>query len=456
MLTEARWQCPAAWGETLSAYSKIFVFAIFSILGLSFSAMTGALYWEFADNWRQPSFEGSLWFDLMTHHSHMFVFFPLFGTVALVAFFLPAAVFVDMYFHRARREKNDIPFARFRFVTGFIVLCAASAGIAWAFNAGDEAGLWQLKPDLVREAPASTARTQANTTACAVPGPDGTCLRVTFPTAFANVREVSQRRARLGDLTRDCQPDSLIEAARAAAPKRFCFVTARYSPDPTALDSKLLTDTACCRAMTRFETDVRTLYEAGPQNRSLLDRLQPAALTLKVFFLLVVLVISILLAARRPRILSDYPGLARRIDRGVLIGTAAMLFLPFMNHAYLLSTELIYGPNQPLVDASGVSFYRVPHLLSVAFGIWAFIVMLYFVHREDKEAERASKVIGTILSGVFVLKYETIIDYAVRFAGPGAGNQAMLALAAIALAMWLALVYLKLYRSPRPEDAAPA
>ena len=444
---EARLWFASSGEQTLSVYSKIFVLVIFSALTLSFWAMTGILYWEFVDDWRRPAFEGTLWFDLMTHHTHMFVFFPLFGTVALMAFFLPACVFVDMYFHRARREKNDIPLARVRFVTGCVVISALAAAIAWGFNAGDEAGIWQLRPELVRE-------TTTAGSVCAVPGPGGNCRRVTFPVALANVRRVSQHRERLGDLRRDCQTDPLIEDNRAEEPKRFCFVTAKYSPEPHVLAPQLLADPACCQAMQRFETEVRTLYEADPGNRSHLDRLQPLTLGLKVFFLLVVLAISILLAARRARILSDYPSVAHRIDRGVLIGTVAMLFLPFMNHAYLLSSELLYGPNQPMVDATGVSFYRVPYLLSGAFGVWAFIVMLYFVRREDKEAERTSKIIGTILSGVFVMSYDQMVDYAVRFMGPGAGNQSMIALVVLAAGMWLTLIWLKLADGDpsRPRD----
>lgn len=120
------------------------------------------------------------------------------------------------------------------------------------------------------------------------------------------------------------------------------------------------------------------------------------------------------------------------------------------------STELLYGPNQPLVDSDGVSFYRVPHALSVAFGIWGFFILLFFIHREDKDAERMSKIIGTIASGLFVLNYDTIINYAVRFAGPGAGNQSVAALISIATCLLLALVVLKAFASaPRPVLCAP-
>ncbi|MBU2531629.1 MAG: hypothetical protein KKB37_02725 [Alphaproteobacteria bacterium] len=416
--------------------SKAFVFIVFASLGASFWATTGLLYWEFSENWRLPVFEGALWFDLMTHHSHVFLFFPLFGTVALFAFFLPAAVFVDMYWRRAKQPENDIPFGKVRFLVGFTVTIALSGSIAYALSLGDETALWQIKREaLVRDGGSGQV--------CAARGQDGTCARVTFVTALANVRRVSQDRERLTDLKRSCDRDPLIEQRSRPEPRRFCFVTAQYARDADQLQASLLDDKACCAAINRFETAVHRLHLATPDNRSWLDRVQGVTLASKVFFLLVILIISVLLAFRRNRIVSQYGDIAHRIDRGVLIGAIAMLFLPFMNHAYLLSTELIYGPNQPLVDASGVSFYRVPYLLSICFGIWGFFIMLFFIRRNDKEAERMSKIIGTIASGVFVLKYDTFIDYAVRFAGPGAGNQSVLALTLIAVGMLAILVWLK-------------
>jgi uncharacterized membrane protein (DUF485 family) len=429
----------------MSLSSKIFVFIIFAILGASFWATTGILYWEFSDNWRQPAFEGTLWFDLLTHYSHVFLFFPLYGTVALFAFFLPATVFVDMYWRKADRPENNIPYAKVRFVGGFLIAAALSAGIAYGFSLGDETALWQIK----REELIKGSKTGES---CALLGRNGQCDRVTFPTALENVRRVSQDRAQLTDLKRKCGRDPLIEELIAPAPKRYCFVTAKYSRDPDTLKASLLNDDECCNALRRFETDARNIHQASPQHRSLLDKVQNATLGLKIFFLLVVLIISVLLAFRRPRIMAQYGTFAHRIDRGVLIGTIAMLVLPFMNHAYMLSTELIYGSNDLMSGNAGVSFYRVPYMLSIAFGIWGFFIMLFFIRREDKDAERMSKIIGTIASGVFVVKYDEIINYAVRFAGPGAGNQAVIALVGIAVAMWLALVLLKAFRSKPAQD----
>jgi len=422
----------------MSPYSRAFVCVIFALLALSFWATTGALYWEFSDNWRRPQFEGSLWFDVMTHYSHMFLFFPLFGTVALFAFFLPATAFVDMYWRPADQPGNEIPHAKLRFVGGFLGAIAISAGMAYGLSLGNETALWQIKPELLREG-------GTNGRPCALLGPDGACQRVTFPTALANVRRVSQDRERLTDLKRTCGRDPLVEQIRGPEPKRYCFVTAQYSRDPEKLQSELLDDNACCAALQRFETDARNVHLAKPDNSSLLDRTHSITLGLKIFFLLVILIISVLLAFRRNRIIAQYGDLAHRIDRGVLIGTFAMLFLPFMNHAYLLSTELIYGSNDWLGGGEGVSFYRVPYALSIAFGVWGFFIMLFFIRREDKEAERMSKIIGTIASGVFVLKYEAMIDYAVRFAGPGAGNQSVIALGTLAVLMWLTLLVLKAF-----------
>lgn len=433
----------------MSIYSKVFVFLVFAILGASFWATTGLLYWEYSEDWRQPQFEGSLWFDLMTHHSHMFMFFPLFGTVALFAFFLPAAAFVDMYWRPADQPGNEIPLSRVRFIGGFAGAALVSAALAYGLSLGNEVALWQIKPDQLREGGKSGE-------VCALLGSDGACQRVTFPTALANLRRVSQDRERLTDLTRSCGRDPLVERLSGPQPKRYCFVTAQYSRNPDELQSKLLGDEACCAALQRFETDARNVH-AATDNRSLIDRTHSITLGLKIFFLLVILIISVLLAFRRNRIVTQYHDLAHRIDRGVLIGTFAMLFLPFMNHAYLLSTELIYGPNDWLGGGEGVSFYRVPYALSIAFGIWGFFIMLFFIRREDKEAERMSKIIGTIASGVFVLKYDTMIDYAVRFAGPGAGNHAVLALVILAAIMWLALILLKVFRrGTGPARETPA
>lgn len=424
----------------MSPYSKLFVSCVFGILGLSFWATTGVLYWEYSDNWRKPEFEGSLWFDLMTHYSHVFLFFPLFGTIVLFAFYLPAATFVDMYWRPAKNPENDIPYAKQRFIGGFVGLVLISVAIAYGLSLGDETSLWQIKRDELREGGRAGE-------VCALLGEDRKCERVTFPTALANVRRVSQDRERITDLKRVCGRDPLVEQRATRERRRYCFVTAKYSRNPEELQSKLLDDKACCKALQRFETDARNVHQAGDENRSLLDRIQYATLGMKIFFLLVILTISVLLACRRGRIMAQYRHLAHRIDRGVIIGTIAMLFLPFMNHAYMLSTELIYGPNDWLGGGDGVSFYRVPHALSIAFGIWGFSIMLFFIRREDKEAERMSKIIGTIASGVFVLKYETIIDYAVRFAGPGAGNQSVITLGVIAILMWLALVVLKAFWS---------
>lgn len=421
----------------MNVSSKTFVAFVFTILGLSFWATTALLYLEFADEWQNPTFEGALWFDLMTHYSHKFLFFPLFGTVALFAFFLPAAVFVDMYWRPADNPDNDIPYARTRFIGGFFVAAVAAIGLAYVMSLGTETALWQLKSEQLR------ADSQQNDQ-CATRDTAGNCTRIPFRTALKNLRLVSQERQQLTDLKRTCAADPLIETRTEPRElSRYCFVTTPYSLKP-----ELQTDKACCIALNKFKYAVIAARSEDFEGRSRLDQSQYVTLSLKIFFLFVLLFISILLAARRERIESQYGDVAHRIDRGVLIGAVAMLVLPFMNHAYMLSTELLYGANQlQHAKAVSVSFYRIPHVLSLGFGIWGFFIMLFFINRENKDAEGMSKIIGTIASGIFVLKYETIIDYAVRFAGPGAGNQSVATLAGIAIAMLTALAMLKWLKS---------
>ncbi|MEZ5730625.1 MAG: hypothetical protein R3E48_23225 [Burkholderiaceae bacterium] len=44
------------------------------------------------------------WLALLTMDSHLFVFFPTLGIVALFAFYLPACAFVDLYWFRMGRS----------------------------------------------------------------------------------------------------------------------------------------------------------------------------------------------------------------------------------------------------------------------------------------------------------------------------------------------------------------
>ena len=76
--------------------ARVFVAVLFLILGASFIASTGFLVREFQD---------LDWGGMVVAHSHLFFFFPVFGILALAAFYLPAVIFTDLYWrHRAVRQ----------------------------------------------------------------------------------------------------------------------------------------------------------------------------------------------------------------------------------------------------------------------------------------------------------------------------------------------------------------
>ena len=62
--------------------ARVFVGIGFLILGTSFIASTGVLIYEFAN---------TDWLTMVLAHSHLFLFFPLLGSLGLVAFYLPSS-----------------------------------------------------------------------------------------------------------------------------------------------------------------------------------------------------------------------------------------------------------------------------------------------------------------------------------------------------------------------------
>src|SRR5215813_2299573 len=76
--------------------ARMFVGLVFLVLGASFLASTGILVNEFRDaDWR----------SMLVVHSHLFLFFPMFGILALAAFYRPAVVFTDLYWTHLRHGK---------------------------------------------------------------------------------------------------------------------------------------------------------------------------------------------------------------------------------------------------------------------------------------------------------------------------------------------------------------
>ena len=389
-------------GSAMSVGARIFVAVVFIILGLSFIATTAALYYEFGHN--SP---GTDWLGIATFYSHLFIFFPTFGLLALAAFFIPASAFTDMYW-------KHVPMGRLRFGIGFVVLIAASYFGAQMLGQGKLRSIWEVKPEvLIADA--------GEPEGCV--GSGATCARAPILRALEDVRIKSRARIGMAKFVRDCKPDELVEISPEQKAKRYCFVT-------QDLDDAQ----ECCAAQERFGNAVVQKFEPE-ENRSLTVKVHKALLPLKIFFLLVVLAVAILLAVRRHGISEHYPNWMRKIERGVMVGAFAMLILPVMNLAFLQSSGLLYG-------TAFDSVYRtISFPLLVVFGAWTLLLLFFFFRETDKDIETVARIAGVIGSAIAVTNHQLITDYFVRIAGSGADILTLGCLFILGLIAFAAIIF---------------
>lgn len=383
---------------------RTFIGCVFTAVGLSFLATTAVLIWEF---WHAD------WLTLASFYSHLFLFFPTFGIVALLAFYTPACVFTDMYL-------RYIPYGVHRFSIGLIVVIGVSILGANAMTGANERSIFEIEPNLLRSDRGDPDGCSAN----------GTCARLPVMEAVQNVRRVSQGRIGLSDLARNCKPDTLKDPVTAFSPaKRYCFVSTPLPHDISMLtDAQRVSDAVCCAAQQAFTAAVGDLH-AQPGGRSLTAKVHTSLLPFKIFFALVLFIISIMLAVRRVRMEKYYSQYMTGIERGVLIGAVAMVVYPVMSHAFLQSAALLYFGGGP------TGGYRaVAPFFSFMLGAWGLLLLFFFYGRQNERMQNLARMGGMIGSAVAVVKYEQIIDVFVRGFGSGADvlNIVMLCVAAFA------------------------
>lgn len=381
--------------------ARAFVFLIYLLLGLSFIAGTATLLWEFGPN------DGLL---IATTDSHLFLFFPTLGLVALAAFYLPSCAFVDMYWRHVR-------LGVLRFLIGLAALAALSGWISMELLKSPYRSIWELSPSTL-------ASDKGTPQGCA----EGSkpCDRIALLDGLRNLAAVSHGRIGLKPLVRTCEGDSLIETIAVEA-KRFCFAST-----PLASKPRLTTDAECCRAQETFKSSIATFY-ADEANHSLTGKVLAALLPAKVFFLLVLFAISILLALRHEGVARHYPDEVGRIEVGVLVGAIAMMFFPVMSQGFVESTNALFGLRQ---DAG---FKPIVPVMSVLFGTWTLLIVLFFFRRHDAKTDMAIKLAGVGLSGLAVVKYDLITAMAVRFLGSGAGDLSVILLVTLSVISFIVL-----------------
>ena len=382
----------------MSISARIFVAIIFFALGLSFIATTATLYHEFKE---------TEWFTFAVFYSHLFVFFPTFGIIALIAFYIPACVFVDMYLKHVR-------FGFLRFLLGALLVIAASYFISSEIRKGDVPVLWGAKPEILKADKGGV-----------IPDCDSSqqsCFRAPIIDAVKTVRAESQKRVGLSQFARDCDPDPLLEKPKELLEQRYCFVT-----------KSMANAKQCCTAQKSFTNNLKKIY--NPENQSLTEKIHVLLLPFKVFFLLVILIIGIMLATWRNTVDSKYTDYVPYIERGLIVGAFVMLIWPVTNHAFLQSQDVLYG------SFAGGIYTTISPILSFLFGAWALTLLFFFFRSLEKDVEAVGKVAGVIGSAIAVLQYEAIIDYAVRIAGSGAHQITVVLFALIGFIIFIPIIF---------------
>jgi hypothetical protein len=399
----------------MMAGTRIFVILVFTAIGVAFLAMPAVLIFEFgAANALDPHAD---WLAIATLYSHHFLFFPVLGLFTLAAFYIPACVFVDMYW-------RVVHFGRLRLLIGALVLAGLSYQVAAWLQDGAPA-IWQLTPAALQQDTGSPeicgpyqSPVSAVCTNCSVaPKPPQTVCRTRQPLlkSLRDLREVSQNSIGLAPFARSCAQSPLIERPPGQNTQRYCFVSGR------------LTDTdTCCAAQKDFVATLRALH-AVQANRSMLDTAHRLTLPVLVFFMLILLAIGGLLVMRRTSVDSFYGEWAIRLERGVILGALAMIIWPLANHAFVASSAVLYGTETRSTYVTLAPFF------SALFGIWALMILFYFYRKAERDAEGAGKALGVIASVLTVLNYAEIVNYAERYIGAGAGWEALLILPALLL-----------------------
>jgi hypothetical protein len=399
--------------------TRIFVLFVFLIFALAFFAHTILFAWEF---WHTN------WFEIASITSTVFVFFPTFGIIALVAFFIPATVLVDMYRRHAK-------LGGLRFAAGVAVLAVVSCWIG-AELAARNRGVYML-------APQSLIADAGDPTGCATG--ESACERLPLLNVVANVHRISASRFGLATFVHSCDADPYLDTP-VNEQKRFCFAS---TPLPSSPKSKpqLSTSADCCHSQELLQEAIATRY-AESSNRSISGQLYQPFMTLKVFFLFVALSINLLLVLHHHRLESQYSPIMHQVEVCIIVATAAMLFYPLMYQADIQTLDALYGTaNRPLVRSLGPT-------LSFLFGAGALLVVLFFYRRHDKRVEQLGKMGGIVAGAVAVIKYDQVIAIVQRVMGSGSSliSFVVITVASVAsvIALKTGLVALRRRRSKEP------
>lgn len=356
-----------------SLQSRRFVSTAFFLLAATFIASSAIVIWDFRE---------ADWFSILTLESHLFIFFPLFGTLALTAIYLPSAVLVDLYW-------RFLPSGRQRILIGligiFVVAIAASRYL-------------DAPPRSVWEISASTLLSDKGEPLDCAEQHLPNCLRVPVLKALAKLARESGIRYGTTSFARNCITDPLLELPKEMAQERYCFPAGRALKGPE-----------CCSVQSAFSRYVTQKYLSEP--RSLSAMLNPLFLPLKIAFVLLILMVSASIVTTRNQIDEHFSDFAPHIDRSAIIGSIILLFWVAMDNAHYQALNVLYGSHG---DAFRLSVLVVPCVL--------LSVVLIVSQGRTGFNEIVSQALAVTTAAVAVLRYEDLMGWIQRLLGSGASH----------------------------------
>lgn len=368
---------------------RLFVGAVFAVLATAFIGLSAVLYHEFNQ---------SGWFALATFDSQLFLFFPIFGVMALIAFYLPACVMLDIYWRHVTGGRWMISIA--------LVLLIALAPLAAELMKGPAKALWDLTPQALSEDTGehcNLPNPDLDRAGLPVPGKPGSCTRLPFLQALKNMRAVAREQSGMSVFVRNCRPNRFIATPSSEKEEHYCFV-----------NNQMQTAKACCAAQKRFTNALQIAFErqgGDSKTRMWYRRLLPV----HILFLLLIFGLGVSLARRGKWLdLPEYADVRSAVETRVLAGAILMLFWPLLNHSFLQSADILYG------NVTNSAFRTIAPFFTVIFGVWSLMLLFFFFRSFPETVKRVGQIAGVIASALAFLRFDEIVGALSRMMGSGA------------------------------------
>ena len=371
--------------------TRILVTLLFAGIYAAFLVETGALFVEFR--------QSGLALRLATLDSQNFIFFPIAGLLALIAFWKPAVMLVDAL------ARDRFRFGRLVLGASLLVCSLAAWGLASAFAASPARSMFEVLPAALTS---DTGHSATDTRPALAPVPE----------VLARMKILSNIDGGLRAFRAQCDPEWL-RYSTGADELKLCFPA-----------GERISVRDCCRAKAAFRAHVNALAADHP---SRLSRIHNLVLPVKCFFLLLLLGLGIFLVRYRKGLERVYGRLAD-ISFGMALGGGMMLAWPLLNASYLETMSLLTG------GTSSSAYTIIAPLVALGFGAWTLLLVFFHLRSYPSQIEYAAKIGGFIAAAVGVFRYEEITTYLSRTLGVGGSIVAIVVFGVAALALILSIL----------------